>query len=37
MENFKAPTDPNNPIVYLDIQIGEEKGKYFNLMQIELF
>ena len=27
MTELKQPTDPNNPIVFLDIQIGLECGK----------
>lgn len=36
MTGLQQPIDPNNPIVYLDIQIGLENGKpVFRLFLIK--
>lgn len=39
MSNLKQPTNPNNPLVYLDIKVDEENGKhgeYFAMLKNDL-
>lgn len=31
MEGLKVPHNPSNPIVFLDIQVGEEEGNFLCL------